>query len=170
MCMQKWNNHMMNAYPNRLTVSLFNQDHHKMTKEERERSRTREKQAFTNLYVEKLPVTFDTQDVYNLFSKYGTVLDVKIKKPNTNVPLRSINLLPCAAYVNFKEQTQAKSAMEALNGKSIIEGGQTIRIDYYQRANKFLGGMRGLDRTELINNTHFRVLFIKGIHKNVSTP
>ena len=31
-----------------------------------------------------------------------------------------------------------------------------------------MGGFMGLDRGELINNTHFRVLFIKGLYKNVS--
>lgn len=43
-----------------------------------------------------------------------------------------------------------------------------MRIEFYQRANKFLGGFMGLSRDELIQNTHFRVLFIKGLYKNVS--
>ena len=76
--------------------------------------------------------------------------------------------MPCAAYVNFKEPEHAKTAVEALNGKPVLAGGASLRIDYYQRANKFLGGMMGLDRNELIQNTHFRVLFIKGIKRTVS--
>jgi len=77
--------------------------------------------------------------------------------------------MPCAAYVNFKDPADAKAAVEALNGKPVLAGGSSLRIDYYQRANKFLGGMMGLDRNELIQNTHFRVLFIKGIRRTVST-
>lgn len=42
-----------------------------------------------------------------------------------------------------------------------------MRIEPYQRANRFLGGMMGLNRQELISNTHFRVLFIKGLYKTV---
>ena len=64
--------------------------------------------------------------------------------------------------------SSAKAAIEGLNGKSIIAGGNSLRIDYYQRANRFYGGMLGLDRNELINNTHFRVLFLKGMRRNVS--
>ena len=37
-----------------------------------------------------------------------------------------------------------------------------------QRANKFLGGLNGLKREELIKNTHWRVLFIRGISSTVS--
>jgi RNA recognition motif-containing protein len=124
----------MNRYPNRLSVTVYNSNHVKLTKAERERSRslTCEKpQSYTNLFIEKLPYTFNKQDVFDLFSKYGTVLDVKMKKPASNVPLQSINSMPCSAYVNFKEQTQAKAALLAMNGQSIIPGGQTLRIDYY---------------------------------------
>lgn len=163
----KWNDKSMAKFPNRLEVTMFVPDHIKMTKEERQRSKTREKTVFTNLFVEKLPYTFSRQDIYELFSKFGTVLDVKMKKPESNVQLKNINHLPCSAYVNFKDQTQARAAKEAMNGQSLIPG-QTLRIDFYQRANKFLGGMIGLDRKELINNTHFRVLFIRGIKKSVS--
>jgi len=31
-----------------------------------------------------------------------------------------------------------------------------------------MGGFMGLDRKELINNTHYRVLFVKGLYKHVS--
>jgi hypothetical protein len=31
-----------------------------------------------------------------------------------------------------------------------------------------MGGLLGLDKKELITNTHFRVLFIRGIRKTVS--
>jgi len=72
----------MKKYPNRLSVTKFNAQHQKISKEEREK---KEQGPFTNLYVEKLPVAFNKEDVYNLFSKYGTVTQVKMKKPDTNV-------------------------------------------------------------------------------------
>jgi len=31
-----------------------------------------------------------------------------------------------------------------------------------------MGGFMGLDRKELIQNTHYRVLFIKGLYKHIS--
>ena len=58
--------------------------------------------------------------------------------------------------------------MNALNGTVILPGTNSIRIDFYQRANKFLGGLNGLKREELIKNTHWRVLFIKGINPTVT--
>lgn len=138
-----------------------------MSKSERERTRDRPKTEFTNLYVEKLPYQYTQQDVVQLFSTYGVVKQVLLKKPQTNVPLSSINSLPCSAYVNFQTEDQAASAVQELNGKSILPGYNCLRIEPYQRANKFLGGMMGLNRQELISNTHFRVLFIKGLYKHV---
>ena len=82
LCIQTWDNKRMIKYPNRLQVAPFEQEHVKMTREER--SKTRERGAnrdHTNLYVEKLPYTFQEKDVFELFSRYGTVKSVKIKKP-----------------------------------------------------------------------------------------
>jgi len=169
-CKEAWNENRMAKFPNKLSVAVYDQSHVKLTKEQ-QRERTKERQQqFTNLYVEKLPYAYTQKDVFELFSKYGTVLDVKMKKPTSNVQLQSIHSLPCAAYVNFKDQTQADAAVAALNGKAVLPGANQLRIDYYQRANKFLGGLLGLDRNELIQNTHWRVLFIKGIRRSVSNP
>ena len=80
----------------------------------------------------------------------------------------NFNSLPCSAYVNFSKEEHAIEAMNDLNGKTILKGTNPIRIEFYQRANRFMGGFMGLDRKELINNTHFRVLFVKGLYKHVS--
>jgi len=61
----------------------------------------------------------------------------------------------------------AENALQALNGSQVLPGTNAIRVAYYQRANKFLGGMAGLSRDQLIKNTHWRVLFIKGINPSV---
>ena len=86
-----------------------------MTKEQRDK--TKERGPFTNLWVEKLPYAFQEKDVYELFSQYGTVASVKVKKPQTNVRLQSINSMPCSAYVNFTYEEEAQAALTALNGK-----------------------------------------------------
>lgn len=46
----------MSKYLNRLQVAKYEEEHQKMTKAERER--TKERQTHTNLYVEKLPYAF----------------------------------------------------------------------------------------------------------------
>ena len=85
LCLEAWNEKRMAQYPNRLQVSPYESGRIKMTKEER--SRTREKITFSNLYVEKLPYNFGRQDVIDLFSKFGSVVDCKIKKPTSNIPI-----------------------------------------------------------------------------------
>lgn len=104
----------------------------------------------------------------DLFSKYGKVQQIKMKKPNSNVPLNDISSLPCSAYVNFATEEAAQSAASELNGKFIQGSLRNLRIEPYQRANRFFGALMGLNRNELLSNTHFRVLFIKNIYKHVS--
>ena len=55
----------------------------------------------------------------DLFSKYGKVQQIKMKKPNSNVLLNDISSLPCSAYVNFATEEAAQSAASELNGKFI---------------------------------------------------
>ena len=96
----------MKKFPNRLNVTLYDSQYQKMTKAEREKSKDGKK-SFTNLWVEKLPYAFQEKDVFELFSQYGLVQRVKVKKPQTNIRLQNINSMPCAAYVNFATEDQA---------------------------------------------------------------
>ena len=90
---------------------MFDSDHQKLSKSERERTRERNKPSYTNLYVEKLPYQYTERDVIALFSNFGVVKQVLLKKPMTNVPLANISSLPCSAYVNFYTEDQAALAM-----------------------------------------------------------
>ena len=94
----------MNKFHGRLFVSFFDAEFGKMSKSDRirDRSKTREERPqFSNLYVDKLPYTFVEKDVYDLFSQYGFVKSVLLKKPHSNVPLKNVNFNPCSALVNF---------------------------------------------------------------------
>ena len=148
-CLNAWHMKSMKKFPNRLNVTLYDAQYQKMTKAEREKSKDGKK-AFTNLWVEKLPYAFQEKDVFELFSQYGLVQSVKVKKPQTNIRLQNINSMPCAAYVNFATEEQAQKAQEELNGKQILPGTNSLRVEFYQRANKFMGGLMGLSREELI--------------------
>jgi RNA recognition motif-containing protein len=68
------------------------------------------------------------------------VTSVKIKKPQSNVSLRDPSSFPCSAYVNFKTEEEAKAAINGLNGICVLAGSKPLKIDFYQRANRFLGG------------------------------
>jgi len=58
--------------------------------------------------------------------------------------------------------------MEALDDTKLAPGSQKVKIEFYRKDNKFLGVHKGLNRQELVSNTHFRVLFISGISLNAS--
>jgi len=49
-----------------------------------------------------------------------------------------------------------------------MAGANKLRISFYQRANRFYGCQTGLNKSELLYNSHFRVLFIRGIYKEVN--
>ena len=160
----------MKSYPNRLVCTKFDQDYIKLTKKERQASRAASmpaREKFTNLYVERLPYHFKEDDVMDLFQEF-TPLTCIVKKPMTNVFLADPNHLPCSAYISFRTEQQAKMCIEKFNGQAVESGGNYLRLEPYQRSNRFFGNQFGLPKEHLVNNTHFRVLFIKGLFKTVS--
>ena len=168
-----WDQKSMTSFFNTLTVQHYSRDHvEERTEQRRQRSLTggRAEKKLTNLYVESLPYSFDEQDVVELFSIYGDVACVKVKKPLRSLPISNadIDLLSCSAYVNFNSEQHAEAAKNGINGKSLVAGGTPIYVDFYQKENRFPGVHKGLNRQELVENSHFRVLYISGLYTHVS--
>ena len=65
-----------------------------------------------------------------LFSIYGDVTCVKVKKPPQN--FSSSEIPTCSAYVNFKSNEDALAAQSGMNGKSMGPGAPAIYVDFYQ--------------------------------------
>ncbi|ORY46333.1 hypothetical protein BCR33DRAFT_637509, partial [Rhizoclosmatium globosum] len=65
-----------------------------------------------NLYVKNLPIDpiFDTQDLYALFSEYGTIVSAKVMMDEVNWVSKGFG------FVSFRDEEEARVAMEALNG------------------------------------------------------
>jgi hypothetical protein len=83
-----WDERFMEMYPSdTLEVNLYNSDFKKQRQllragtVSRERNPSQTGPIFTNLYIEKLPAQFDEKHVLNIFSNYGVIKSVKIKKP-----------------------------------------------------------------------------------------
>lgn len=168
-----WDQKSMTSFFNTLTVQHYTRDHgEERTEQRRQRSLTggRAEKKLTNLYVESLPYSFDEQDVVELFSIYGDVACVKVKKPLQSLPISNadIDLLSCSAYVNFNSEQHAQAAKNGINGKSLVAGCTPIYVDFYQKENRFPGVHKGLNRQELVENSHFRVLYISGLYRHVT--
>ena len=168
-----WHQKSMTSFFNTLTVLPYTSDHEaERVEQKRQRSATggRAEKKLTNLYVESLPYSFDEQDVVELFSIYGDVACVKVKKPLRSLPIANLDMdsLSCSAYVNFNSEEHALAAKNAINGRSLVPGCPPIYVDFYQKENRFPGIHKGLNRQELVENSHFRVLYISGLFEQVS--
>lgn len=115
----------------------------------------------SNLYVENVPSAFVEKTVFDLFSLYGEVVSVKIKRPNFGM-----TQLTCQAFVTYSTREEAEKAIESLNGKMLIPGMETLKVSLFNSHNQLQ--LKGLDRKQLVQNTHFRVLFIKGLNLEVT--
>lgn len=116
----------------------------------------------TNLFIDLLPGETTEKDLFDLGSFYGDVVSIKMKTPLI------AGLTTLQAYIAFKTQEQASKALKSMNGIQLIPGTDPIKVEFYIPQNQFKGVYRGLDRNELVNNTHFRVLFLKGLSHEVS--
>lgn len=72
----------------------------------------------TNLFVNRIPFNFNEEKIKELFSKYGPVRSIKLKKPNIglNEATALTTTATCLAYVDFEQEADALKAIEGLNG------------------------------------------------------
>jgi polyadenylate-binding protein len=77
-----------------------------------------ERHEEANLFVKNLPVNTTPKEVYDLFSKYGNIISIKLKQNNNGECLGY-------GYVNYDNLESAQKALENLNnidfkGKSLL--------------------------------------------------
>lgn len=165
-----WHQKAMERYLNQIECCHYEEAHQKLTIQERQESVKQRKitsgGGLCNLFVDRLPLSFDEKSIFDVFSLYGEVVSVKVKQPAfLSMPVPPSKL---SAYVAYKTHPMALKAKQSLDGKCLTSGGEPIVVEFYSTQNKFTGLFKGLDREQLINNTHFRVLFMKGIDTKVS--
>lgn len=68
----------MEKFKNQLEVCNYSPDHQKLTIEQK-RTQSLSRVGQNNLFVDKLPYTFQDHNVHDLFSLYGEVVSVKMK-------------------------------------------------------------------------------------------
>jgi pre-mRNA branch site protein p14 len=88
------------------------------------------------LYVRNLPFNITSEDVYDIFGKYGALRQVRL---GTNKTTRG------TAYVVYEDIYDAKNACEHLSGFNVAN--RYLIVLYYQ-AGKAAGGKGDLERKE----------------------
>jgi len=81
-----------------------------------------------------VPLNVGELELKELFSKYGTIRSIKVKKPqiwSPNVQMSGSSTSYGIAYVDFFKEEDAQKAMKELNGYQI--GANRLSIDYYQK-------------------------------------
>jgi RNA recognition motif-containing protein len=90
----------------------------------------------TRIYVGNLPYTTDNQQLAQLFSAFGEVLDAAV------IMDRATGQSKGFGFVEMSDDTQAHNAIQALNGTML--GNRTIRVNEAQpRAERGYGGGGG---------------------------
>merc|ERR1719352_745058 len=72
--------------------------------------RDTEPKEFTNLYVKKMPRSWDEAKIKEVFGEYGTVTSTLVQKDPKGRTF---------AFVNYEDAEMAKKAVEALEGKDL---------------------------------------------------
>lgn len=93
----------------------------------------------SSLYVENVPSAFVEQNVFDLFSLYGEVVSVKMKRSAFSMPQ-----LTCQAYVAYSTHEEATKAIDSLNNKVLLPGMDTLKVSLFNPHNQLQ--LKGLDR------------------------
>ena len=87
-------------------------------------SQEKQERKSTMLYIKRLPLSIDAQDVLRIFNVYGEILQVL---PHT---VDSIEPQYWRCFVQFSTQNAATEAMKAMNNQIIVEGTRPIHVRY----------------------------------------
>lgn len=120
-------------------------------------------QSRTNLFVKNLPFAIQDNQVAQLFSKFGPVRSIKVKRPEIDPRFAFQTSGYAIAYVNFEKEEDAAKAITELNNQTV--GNQVISVGAYdrsQQAHIFVGAQ------DVIQNENLKALHIQGISKEVS--
>ncbi|WJX85769.1 hypothetical protein P8452_68174 [Trifolium repens] len=105
----------------------------------------------TQLYVCNLPRTYDTQQLFNMFSPHGTVLSAQVCRNVETGQSKG------SAYVKMGSYNAAKNAVAALDGLDVE--GREMRVKFSVQMNT------KKNFVETFNTTPLKTIFYEGPHK-----
>lgn len=73
----------------------------------------------TNLFVKNLPFAIQDGQVAQLFSKFGPIRSIKIKRPEIDIRFAYQTSGYAIAYVNFEKEEDAAKAITELNNSTV---------------------------------------------------
>lgn len=86
----------------------------------------------TNLFVKNLPFAVQDSQIAQLFSKFGPVRSIKVKRPEIDLRFAYQTKGYAIAYVNFEKEEDAAKAIAELNNS--LFGNQQISVEIYDRS------------------------------------
>eukprot|EP01091_Cochliopodium_minus_P013622 TRINITY_DN442_c0_g1_i3.p1 TRINITY_DN442_c0_g1~~TRINITY_DN442_c0_g1_i3.p1 ORF type:complete len:557 (-),score=200.65 TRINITY_DN442_c0_g1_i3:89-1759(-) len=104
-----------------------------------------------NIYIKDLHPSIQSQDLYDNFSQFGTILSCKVE---TELDGRSKGF----GYVHFENVEAAKKAIEGINGMEIE--GKVVHVFEFQTKKQRLGGSQNIPR--------FTNIFVKNLNPKVT--
>lgn len=104
-----------------------------------------------NIYIKDLHPSIQSQDLYDNFSQFGTILSCKVE---TELDGRSKGF----GYVHFENVEAAKKAIEGVNGMEIE--GKVVHVFEFQTKKQRLGGSQNVPR--------FTNIFVKNLNPKVN--
>jgi RNA recognition motif-containing protein len=84
--------------------------------------------------VKNVPINCSDQQLAALFSRFGPVRSVRVKRPHIDIsrPLFGGTAAYAIAYINFEKEEDAAKAIKEMNGKQ--EMGHVLQVELYDRS------------------------------------
>ncbi len=89
-------------------------------------------QSRSNLFVKNLPLSINETALAQLFSRFGPVRTLRIKRPDGFDPRDIFTTAYAIAYVNFDKEEDAAKAIAELNGQNVMS--HILQIEYYDKS------------------------------------
>jgi RNA recognition motif-containing protein len=112
----------------------------------------------TNLFVKNLPLGITEAQLAQLFSRFGPVRSLRIKRPD-GVDARNVFTTAYAiSYVNFEKEEDATKALVEMNGQTYLN--HQLQIGYYDKSQQQHVFVSAAD---VVQSENLKGLFVKGL-------
>ncbi|TNV86215.1 hypothetical protein FGO68_gene7587 [Halteria grandinella] len=116
----------------------------------------------SNIFVKNLPFSVQEQQVRELFSRYGTIKSMRLKKPELSRN-PAITIAYAIAYLEFDKEEEALNAIKELNGFAFL--GHNLIVETF---NKGKQEHINLSVADVVGQQVVKGLFITGLRKDVT--
>lgn len=119
-------------------------------------------QSRSNVFIKNLPFSISDEQFRALFSRFGTIKSLRIKKPDVAIRHPGLTNAYAIAYVEYEKQEESEAAIKEMNG--YLFNSHILSVEQFVKTQQ---DHINITVQDVVDQEYLKALFIKGIDRKV---